>query len=371
MKTCLSSLKLEKPRVFSVQIRDMIRDLILSGKFETGEKVPSVRSLAATWGTHASTVDVALVALEKEGLLIRHHGKGTFVQKRQNKLTCVGVYCGGNLKGALYARAVAEALKEDLCKIGVEMDLWMDTRPENQYGEPWKPLVKAAEQRRFQAFVAVETNLPLLEWQQKLPVPTAFLAYSVPTGVTDATEQFVELSLQELARQGCRSVGLIGPINSEIRNRNESRSKWLGMLDHFLAVAGDLNLQVKNSWMPRCPSVDPLGGRTRSQFGYEEFLKLWSQPEKPEGLVVFPADNVVTGTLMAIREKQVRVPEDLKLALAKNESIELFCPTPATFVVNSERATARALMEQIQRQFRGESCEPISLPYKIETHVNP
>ena len=71
---------------------------------------------------------------------------------------------------------------------------------------------------------------------------------------------------------------------------------------------------------------------------------------------------------MAIQEKQVRVPNELKLALSKNESIDLFCPMPATFVVGSEREAARALMEQIQRQFRGESCEPISLPYKIRAH---
>ena len=74
---------------------------------------------------------------------------------------------------------------------------------------------------------------------------------------------------------------------------------------------------------------------------------------------------------MAIREKQVRVPEDLKLALHKNETIDLFCPMPATFVVASEREVARALIEQVQKQFRGETCERISLPFKLVAHNNP
>ena len=73
---------------------------------------------------------------------------------------------------------------------------------------------------------------------------------------------------------------------------------------------------------------------------------------------------------MAIREKQVRVPEDLKLVLHKNETIDLFCPMPATFVVANERETARALIEQIQKQFRGESCERILLPFKLMAHEN-
>jgi len=174
-----------------------------------------------------------------------------------------------------------------------------------------------------------------------------------------------------LARQGCRSVGLIGPIDPEDVGSNPDAysSHWLGILEHFVAVAGDLKLQVKNSWMQICRSRDWMRERTHSQFGYEGFMNLWGQPEKPEGLVVYP-DSVVTGTIMAIREKQVRVPKDLKLVLCKNETIDLFCPMPATFLVLSERDTARALMKQIQRQFRGESCEPISLPFKIVAHDN-
>ena len=201
-------------------------------------------------------------------------------------------------------------------------------------------------------------------------MPTAFLANGIPTGVHGAIEQFIELSLQELARQGCRSVGLIAPIDpTGGPNPDGTPSSWMGMLEHFIAVASDLNLHLKNSWMRTCPSCDWMQKRTQNQFGYEEFLQLWSQPEKPEGLVVF-SDTVVSGAVMAIREKQVRVPEELKLVLHKNETIELFCPMPATFVVESERETARALIEQIQKQFRGESCEPISLPFKIQAHNN-
>ena len=143
------------------------------------------------------------------------------------------------------------------------------------------------------------------------------------------------------------------------------------MLEHFMAVAGDLNLRIKNNWMQTCAPNDSRQGKlAHNQFGYEEFLELWSQPEKPEGLLIYP-DCAVTGALMAFQDKQVLVPDELKLALHKNESIDLFCPLPATFVVASERETARALIKQIQKQFRGESCEPISLPFKLVAHINP
>ena len=123
----------------------------------------------------------------------------------------------------------------------------------------------------------------------------------------------------------------------------------------FIDIASDLGLKVKNEWTSL---FQPAFGEIHHQehFGYKQFMKLWSQPEKPKGLLVF-TDIIARGVIMAIREKQVRVPEELKLALHKNELSDLFCPMPATFVVSSERETARALIEQVQKQFRGESCE--------------
>ena len=180
--------------------------------------------------------------------------------------------------------------------------------------------------------------------------------------------QFVEISLRELARQGCRSVGFIAPVldASDSVNPEGYRVIAFDMLEYFMEIAGELGLTVKNDWM-RVFENHPDGICGQERFGYEHFLNLWSQPEKPEGLLVY-SDVVARGMVTAIREKQVRVPEDLKLVLHKNESIDLFCPMPVTFVVASEREMARTLIEQVQKQFRGESCERISLPFRLMAH---
>jgi len=348
-----------------------MRELLISGKFAPGEKIPSLRKLAAAWGTNPNTVDIALAVLEKEGLLVRYQGKGTFVQKREEKLTCVGVYNGTSAQEGPYAHAVQEALKDELQKAGLEMDLWSNVRSSEQRGEPWQALVNAAERRRFQAFIGIGISLPDITWQQKLPVPTAFqdAPASFRNNVVTDFRQFAEASLRELARQGCRSVGVIAPIMDENRftDPDGSHNAYFYLLEHFTNFAGELGLTLKNDWMRVYHDVvfDPVQDQER--FGYEAFLKLWSLPEKPEGLIVFP-DTVVRGMLLALREKHVRVPEELKLVLHKNESLGLFCPVPATFMVSSEQETARALIEQVQKQFRGESCEPISLPFRQVAH---
>jgi len=371
----LSSLSFIQPKAIHRQITDHVRGLILSGELPPDSKLPSAEKLAVDWKSNPTTVQNALAVLVKEGLLVRMPKRGTFVRKREEKLTCVGVYCPANVKGSPYAHAVCEAIGTELHNAGIEMDLWMDPRPRDQYHERWTPLVKAAENRRFQAFIATETNSDLERWQSKLPVPTAFLSASpsVPNNVDHDMRQFVEISLRELARQGCRSVGFINPmLTTPDPDDSECFVRAYDMLGHFTDIASELGLTVKNDWMRvvRNSSYAALEIQNQERFGYEQFLKLWSQPEKPEGLLIF-SDVIARGVLMAIQKEHVRVPEDLKLALSKIESIPLFCPMPATFVVHREREIARALIEQVQKQFRGESCERILLPFQLEAHTNP
>ena len=371
MKEQFEALKLEKQQVQHVQVYEKVRQLLVSGQFEPGEKIPGSQSLAAMLDTHDATVHIALKKLTREGWLTRVPKKGTYIAEREQKLTCVGVYNGTSAKDGPYTHAVQEALRDELHKAGIEMDVWINSRPLEQRGEPWKALVKAAENRRFQAFIGIGICQSDINWQQKLPVPVAFL-HATPSfrnSVTVDVRQLVEASLRELSGQGCRSVGLFAPVLGAENGcyPDGSHTPHFDMIEHFMDVATDLGLTVRNDWMQvhYQTGFDPV--LDQEQYGYKEFLKLWSLPEKPEGLIVY-SDTVARGVVLALREKHVRVPEELKLVLHKNESLDLFCPMPVTLMVSSEREAARALIEQVQKQFRGESCEPIFLRFKRVAH---
>lgn len=60
------------------QVRDGLRQLQLSGAILPGEKLPSVRSLAAKLTINPNTIQRAYEALEKEGYVYTLVGKGTF-----------------------------------------------------------------------------------------------------------------------------------------------------------------------------------------------------------------------------------------------------------------------------------------------------
>jgi len=62
-----------------VKIRESLRDQILSGELERGQKLPSEDELAAQYGVSRMTVRQGISELIDDGLLYRRHGVGTFV----------------------------------------------------------------------------------------------------------------------------------------------------------------------------------------------------------------------------------------------------------------------------------------------------
>ncbi|MBN3816353.1 GntR family transcriptional regulator [Paraburkholderia sp. Se-20369] len=69
------------PQPLYAQIKDALRARILDGTYAPHSRMPSEHELCATYGVSRITVRQALGDLQKEGLVFRLHGKGTFVSK--------------------------------------------------------------------------------------------------------------------------------------------------------------------------------------------------------------------------------------------------------------------------------------------------
>ena len=68
------------------QIKNAIRDEILSGKVKAGEKLPSVRNLARELSISILTVKKAYDELESEGFIESRQGLGTLAGKEDPNL---------------------------------------------------------------------------------------------------------------------------------------------------------------------------------------------------------------------------------------------------------------------------------------------
>jgi len=63
------------------QIKGILRDRILDGTYQAHQQMPSESELMATFSVSRITVRQALGDLQKEGLIFKIHGKGTYVSK--------------------------------------------------------------------------------------------------------------------------------------------------------------------------------------------------------------------------------------------------------------------------------------------------
>lgn len=69
----------DNERPIYIQLVEMIRIAIVSGKFKKGQKLPSVRELALIMKVNPNTMQKALVELEEEKLIYTERTNGKYV----------------------------------------------------------------------------------------------------------------------------------------------------------------------------------------------------------------------------------------------------------------------------------------------------
>lgn len=80
------SINFSNDKAIYLQIVDAIKLDIISGKYEAGEKLPSVRELALQFRVNPNTMQRAFAHLEDEGLVYTERTNGRFVSKEVKKV---------------------------------------------------------------------------------------------------------------------------------------------------------------------------------------------------------------------------------------------------------------------------------------------
>lgn len=80
------TIKFSNDKPIFLQIADMIRVDIVSGKFQINEKLPSVREFALMYSANPNTVQKALQLLEDDGLIFTDRTNGKFVVGSEKKI---------------------------------------------------------------------------------------------------------------------------------------------------------------------------------------------------------------------------------------------------------------------------------------------
>src|SRR6186997_2777327 len=83
-RACTGRLRgMPEPRRLYEQIAQQLAKSIADGKHEVGQRLPSERELAQTFGVSRPTVREAIIALELDGLVDVRLGSGVYVKNRR------------------------------------------------------------------------------------------------------------------------------------------------------------------------------------------------------------------------------------------------------------------------------------------------
>ena len=84
-------MEFNEPRSIYLQIADQIRERILQGEWQDGERIPSIRELAIELGVNPNTVTRSYQALLDWGIVANQRGRGYFVSERAAERALTGM----------------------------------------------------------------------------------------------------------------------------------------------------------------------------------------------------------------------------------------------------------------------------------------
>jgi hypothetical protein len=347
------------------RIAEGLRAEIASGKLAPGTQLPSTDELAAIWQSSTFTIHSALVTLVKEGWVERLNGEGTYVAEAQNRFTCAAIYHGVDIcsnEHPAFLRSLHGSVLKRLGALEKGAEIFIDPRPLEAQGTVLPALAEAISHRRVQCLIGStinDINSPALA---KLTVPVAFSSNLAELNHADFDRRdFFQQSVRRLAAQGCKSIGLITNV-PKCDAGSESEVFDDVFHDLFQQAVREEKLSTRDEWV-----LSPEQHVVKlSQYGYDQFHKLWRLTEKPDGVIVY-VDGVAMGATTAILEIGVRaVTEQMKFVFHRNAQLDFLCPFPVTWAISDEDRLADGLVELIQKQFDGEKTKRILVPYRWE-----
>ena len=105
--------KLQENMPIYMQIMNRVRDAVASGELAPGDRVASVREMAADFEVNPNTMQRALNELEREGLLVSERTAGRFVTTDRNLIA--------QLKKEA-AEEAADAFRREMLALGFSVE---------------------------------------------------------------------------------------------------------------------------------------------------------------------------------------------------------------------------------------------------------
>lgn len=258
----------------------------------------------------------------------------------------VAIYFGSNIWKSseyLFAQTLGFELVSALAKVDTPARIFADYRPEKESGQPLPELVQAVESGAVSGVVCPILTAREYGWIHELPVPLAMVTGGCagPEVLNISMRRSLMKAFLHAGEAGARSVGLISH-----RKRGKTGIPPGELESTLLACAKACGLEVREQWME-------FGGKHPDEsLGFSTFETFWKRRPRPDVILV-DTDILSRGVVTAVLSMGIRVPQDLKLILHRNDLLPYPCPFPATFLETPVARCARSLLRILEEQTRG------------------
>ncbi|MHB9070971.1 MAG: substrate-binding domain-containing protein [Sedimentisphaerales bacterium] len=275
-----------------------------------GDMLPPEQELADEYSISYMTIRRVVEVLVQEGHVKRYQGRGTVVTNRLSTGEMAIVVRPGSLghNGSPYYKQTSHLLAEEIQRRNpqwqVKFHVGKHVEDERDFASSLDLLEPGVRSRirgvfSFNSLYGYESKLAAMNI---LFVSLAIAQSDAPSEyrVTFRYDTLLDQAMKHLAAVGCKKVGLIG---------NNPRFGHLDK-DVFAEVTRkdveQNGLVCKNEW------IFPASDNASEQLGYEMFMKLWQQSERPDG--IFVSDDILCGGILrASLQLGVKLPEELRL----------------------------------------------------------
>ncbi|MBV9470872.1 MAG: substrate-binding domain-containing protein [Abitibacteriaceae bacterium] len=333
-------------------------------------KLPTHRQLRHSMGVSITTLNSALSELEARRLIYRVQGSGIYVAataRRSIALVCDPAYFQGANHSPFWDVLLEQARQ------------WATTHDEILSFHFAAPAATAAEQSgemlheglvrdiqagRVHGIIAVGLPVPVTEWVRDQGVPlVAFAGWSDYTVGLDGVE-LIRLGVAELARQGCRRIGLWRTV--DLAHTLEATRTDAEAITHiFRQSLVDCGVPfhaalIKNNRHLLMEADKPRVVLTKQEQGYQTAIDVFSGSHrkatpKPDGVII--TDDMMThGALVALQKLGVMVGQELKIATHANRgSMVLLGRDELTLLEIDPAEVVQALFEMLETLMDGKT----------------
>lgn len=297
------------------QLADEIRAAITAGTLRRGEPIPSLREIARQCGTSLRVPRDAVRQLTREGLLLPRRGLGTIVCGKGKSVQQGHVLLvHPNGYGAYYFGALIETIDKHLTKAGhlvSHIAVFRNARGDFDY----RPLLDMVRRWKFTAALAIAFDDSVFRPLGELDIPyiaSSYLPKRYPGSrgrIHCAYNAALPDFIAHCAERAIRTVWQVIP------------DSVFAMLDAAPGLR-DRGIRTETLSIPM-PPADIGRQESVERHAYETLQKRLAKGKLPDLLFV-PDDFTARGVILALAERGIRFPEDVKLVSWVNRR---FCPT--------------------------------------------